>query len=67
MTMTTATELTPLLKRLKLGAILKHVAREDRREELDHASFLQVILADEVNRRHAGSQGGSMILATTGT
>ncbi len=52
--MTTATELTPLLKRLKLGAMLNTLPERialARREELDYASFLQVILTDEVNRR----------------
>ena len=52
--MTTATELTPLLKRLKLGAMLNKLPERialARREELDYASFLQVILTDEVNRR----------------
>ena len=53
--MTTATELTPLLKRLKLGAMLNTLPERialARREELDYASFLQVILTDEVNRRN---------------
>ncbi|MCY4530425.1 MAG: ATP-binding protein [Chloroflexi bacterium] len=52
--MTTATELTPLLKRLKLRAMLNTLPERialARREELDYASFLQVILTDEVNRR----------------
>ena len=52
--MTTATDLTPLLKRLKLGAMLNTLPERialTRREELDYASFLQVILTDEVNRR----------------
>ena len=52
--MTTTTELTPLLKRLKLGAVL-HTLPERvtlaRREQLDYASFLQIILTDEINRR----------------
>ena len=52
--MTSTTELTPLLKRLKLGAMLNTLPERialARREQLDYASFLQVILADEVNRR----------------
>ena len=52
--MTTTAELTPLLKRLKLGAMLNTLPERvalARREQLDYASFLQVILADEVNRR----------------
>ena len=52
--MTTTTELTPLLKHLKLGAMLDTLAERialARREQLDYASFLQIILTDEVNRR----------------
>jgi DNA replication protein DnaC len=52
--MTSTTELTPLLKRLKLGAVLNTLPERlvlARREELDYAAFLQIILADEVNRR----------------
>ena len=52
--MTTTTELTPLLKRLKLGAVLNTLPERvalARREQLDYASFLQIILTDEVNRR----------------
>ena len=52
--MTTVNELTPLLKRLKLGAILNTLPERlalARREELDYATFLQIILADEVTRR----------------
>ena len=45
--MTTTTELTPLLKRLKLGAVLNTLPERvalARREQLDYASFLQIIL-----------------------
>ena len=52
--MTTTAELTPLLKRLKLGAMLDTLPERvalARREQLDYQSFLQVILSDEVNRR----------------
>ena len=52
--MTRTTELTPLLKSLKLGAlaaILPERIALARREQLDYASFLEIILSDEVNRR----------------
>ena len=52
--MTTTTELTPLLKRLKLGAVLNTLPERvalARREQLGYASFLQIILTDEINRR----------------
>ena len=52
--MTTMTELTPLLKRLKLGAVLNTLPERvalARREQLGYASFLQIILTDEINRR----------------
>lgn len=52
--MTTTSELTPLLKRLKLGAML-HTLPERltlaRRESLDYVDFLQTLLSDEVTRR----------------
>ena len=52
--MTRTTELTPLLKSLKLGALAatrpERIARA-RREQLDYAAFLEIILSDEVNRR----------------
>ena len=52
--MTRVTELTPLLKRLQLGPMAatlpEHIALA-RREQLDYASFLEIILSDEVNRR----------------
>lgn len=52
--MTTTSELKPLLKRLKLGAML-HTLPERltlaRREQLDYADFLQTLLSDEVSRR----------------
>ena len=52
--MTRITELTPLLKRLQLGpmaATLPERIALARREQLDYASFLEIILSDEVNRR----------------
>ncbi len=52
--MSTTAELKPLLKRLKLGQML-HTLPERlalaRRDQLDHAVFLQILLADEVSRR----------------
>ena len=52
--MTRTAELTPLLKRLQLGpmaATLPERIALARREQLDYASFLEIILSDEVNRR----------------
>ena len=52
--MTKTMELTPLLKRLQLGpmaATLPERIALARREQLDYASFLEIILSDEVNRR----------------
>jgi len=52
--MTMTTDLTPLLKHLKLGAMLNTLPERialARREQLDYASFLEIILSDEVNRR----------------
>ena len=52
--MTRVTELTPLLKQLRLGqmaATLPERIALARREQLDYASFLEIILSDEVNRR----------------
>ena len=52
--MTMTTELTPLLKQLKLGAMADTLTARialARREHLDYASFLEIILSDEVNRR----------------
>jgi DNA replication protein DnaC len=52
--MTTANDLAPLLKRLKLGAVLNTLPERlalARREELDYTAFLQIILTDEVTRR----------------
>ena len=52
--MTVTTDLTPLLKRLQLGpmaATLPERIALARREQLDYASFLEIILSDEVNRR----------------
>ena len=52
--MTRVTELTPLLKRLQLGPMAatrpERIALA-RRDQLDYASFLEIILSDEVNRR----------------
>ena len=52
--MSTTTELKPLLKRLKLGAIMDTLPERlalARRDQLDYAAFLQILLADEVTRR----------------
>ena len=52
--MTRTTELTQLLKSLKLGALAATLPERialARREQLDYASFLEIILSDEVNRR----------------
>ena len=52
--MTTTNELKPLLKRPKLGHLLKALPERlalALREQLDYATFLQIILADEVTRR----------------
>ena len=52
--MTRNAELAPLLKRLKLGAMLDTLPERmalARREQLDYASFLAIILADEISRR----------------
>jgi DNA replication protein DnaC len=53
--MTTTSELKPLLKRLRLGYLL-HTLPERlalaRRDQLDYAAFLQILLADEVTRRN---------------
>ncbi len=52
--MSTTSELKPLLKRLKLGAMLDTLPERlalARRDQLDYAAFLQILLADEVSRR----------------
>lgn len=52
--MSTTMELRPLLKRLKLGQMLNTLPERlalARRDQLDHAAFLQILLADEVSRR----------------
>jgi len=52
--MTRATDLIPLLKRLKLGNMAPTLPERialARREQLDYNSFLEIILSDEVNRR----------------
>lgn len=52
--MTRNAELAPLLRRLKLSAMLDTLPERialARREQLDYTSFLEIILADEVNRR----------------
>ena len=52
--MTRNAELSPLLRRLKLSAMLDTLPERialARREQLDYASFLEIILADEVRRR----------------
>jgi DNA replication protein DnaC len=52
--MTTTSELKPLLNRLRLGYLMNTLPERlalARREQLDYAAFLQIILADEVTRR----------------
>jgi len=52
--MNTTAELKPLLKRLKLGAMLDTLPERlalARRDQLDYAAFLQILLTDEVTRR----------------
>ena len=52
--MTKTSDLTPLLKRLQLGPIAATLPERialARREQLDYASFLEIIPSDEVNRR----------------
>jgi len=52
--MSTTTELEPLFKRLKLGAMLDTLPERlalARRDQLDYAAFLQILLTDEVERR----------------
>ncbi len=47
-------DLTPLLKRLKLGQMLPTLPERialARRDSLDYVAFLEIILSDEVNRR----------------
>ena len=47
-------ELTPLLKRLKLSAMMDTLPERialARREQLDYSSFLEIILVDEISRR----------------
>ncbi len=52
--MTCITELTPLLKRLQLGPMATTLPERialARGEQLDYASFLEIIFSDAVNRR----------------
>jgi len=52
--MTAVGELKPLLKRLRLGYLLNTLPERltlARRDQMDYAAFLQIILADEVTRR----------------
>ena len=52
--MSLTTELKPLLKRLKLGAMMDTLPERltlARRDQLDYVAFLQILLADEVGRR----------------
>jgi DNA replication protein DnaC len=52
--MSVTAELKPLLKRLKLGAMMDTLPERlslARRDQLDYAVFLQILLADEVDRR----------------
>jgi len=63
---TTTNDLTPLLKRLKLGTLLPTLPERialARRDQLDYAAFLEVILADEVNRRDQGRLERQVLLA----
>ena len=56
MTVTSA-DLRPLLKLLKLGRMLETLPERialARRDRLDYADFLQILLADEVSRRDHG-------------
>ncbi|MCL0098575.1 IS21-like element helper ATPase IstB [Dehalococcoidia bacterium] len=53
--MTTTSEFKPLLKRLRLGYLLNTLPERlalARRDQLDYAAFLQIILADEVTRHN---------------
>ena len=64
--MTTTTDLMPLLKRLKLGTLLPTLPERlalARRDQLDYAAFLEVVLADEVNRRDQGRLERQVLLA----
>ena len=50
----TVNDLTPLLKRLKLGQMLPTLPERvslARRDRLDYVAFLEIILSDEVGRR----------------
>ncbi len=52
--MTSTADLVPLLTRLKLGAVLPTLPERlalARRDQLDYAAFLQLLLTDEVTRR----------------
>jgi DNA replication protein DnaC len=52
--MTTTNELRPLLKRLRIGYLLDTLPERlalARKDQLDYAAFLQILLADEVTRR----------------
>jgi len=52
--MTTTNELKPLLKRLRLGYLMDTLPERltlARKDQLDYAAFLQIILSDEVTRR----------------
>jgi len=52
--MSVTTELKPLLKRLKLGAMMDTLPERlvlARRDQIDYAAFLQILLSDEVCRR----------------
>jgi DNA replication protein DnaC len=51
--MTATSELKPLLKRLRLGYLLNTLPERlalARRDQLDYAAFLQILLADEITR-----------------
>jgi len=62
----TTNDLTPLLKRLKLGNLLPTLPERlalARRDQLDYAAFLEVLLADEVSRRDQGRLERQVLLA----
>jgi DNA replication protein DnaC len=62
----TTSDLTPLLKRLKLGTLLPTLPERlalARRDQLDYAAFLEVLLADEVSRRDQGRLERQVLLA----
>jgi DNA replication protein DnaC len=64
--MSMTNDLVPLLKRLKLGTLLPTLPERlalARREQLDYAAFLQLLLADEVTRRDHARLERQVLLA----